>query len=617
MIDISVHELHKYYGSNHVIKGVSFEINSGEKVGLLGRNGSGKTTLFKVITGDEYYESGSVSKASGKNIGILAQIPDFGENDTVEDILYSSFENVLGIHEAMKKIEGDATPEILMKYGKLMEEYELLGGYDIEVKIEKICNGMNISETMRHSLFSLLSGGEKTRVNLARILLLDCDVLLLDEPTNHLDIASLGWLEKFLREFPGTVVVISHDRVFLDNVINRVIEIDDGKLNFYGGNYTFYAEEKARRYLTQSELYNRQQKEIKRIEARAKWFLENDRFTTKHKVILGRIDRMDKVEKPATLKKITEEFNSGGHASKEIASFDSVNKSYGAKVLLENVNLSIRRNDSIALIGENGCGKTTLIKMLTGDEPSDRGVIKVSSNVKIAYMSQIIHFDDEDATVLQTLRNVSGLPEDKVRAILAGFRFKATDVLKKVCVLSGGEKSRLKLCLLMQNKVNFLILDEPTNHLDIDSREWIEKALSEFEGTMLFVSHDRYFLNKFADKVWSMGDGIITQYDCGFEEYTELLGKNTVSREPEKKNNAINLQTQKNRTKITPQKPSAISIDKLILEAESELSRINAEIEADLTKADFSKMNKLFEEKNRLTERIDALYSKWSEEGGI
>jgi len=524
MIDISAHELNKYYGANHVLRGITFEIYAGEKVGLLGRNGSGKTTLFNVITEEEPYESGSVSKASGKKVEILAQIPVFAEGDTVLDILRSSFKELTEIHDAMKKIEGDATPSVLARYGRLMEEYERLGGYDFEVKIDKICNGMNIGDSMRESPFHLLSGGEKTRVNLARILLRDCDILLLDEPTNHLDLASLSWLEIFIRDFSGTVVVISHDRVFLDNVITRVIDIEDGKAHFYSGNYTWYAEEKLRRFTDQLERYERQQKEIKRIEDRAKWFVEQNQFTTKHHVILSRLNHMEKIEKPSASRKVAEDFSSGGYAAKRAVSLENVSKSYGSNVILDDVTLGIARNDRIALIGANGCGKTTLLKLILGEEACDSGEVKVSPNISIAYMSQIILFDDENATVLETLRKISEQPEDKVRSILARFNFRAPDVLKKVKSLSGGEKSRLKLCLLMQDKYNFLILDEPTNHLDIDSREWIEDAVADFEGTMLFISHDRYFLSKFASKVWSMKDGKVTTFDGGFEDYLSVGG---------------------------------------------------------------------------------------------
>jgi ATPase subunit of ABC transporter with duplicated ATPase domains len=514
MIDISVHELNKYYGANHVLKGISFEIFSGEKIGLLGRNGSGKTTLFKVLAEDEPYESGTLSKANGKKVEILAQIPVFNEGDTVEDILRTSFANVTEIYNAMKEIEGDPDPKVLNRYGKLMEEYERLGGYDVDYKIDKICQGMNITESMKVNLFALLSGGEKTRVNLARILLRECDILLLDEPTNHLDLSSLAWLEQFLRDFKGTIVCISHDRTFLDNVVKRIIEIDYGKVNFYGGSYTFYAKERILRHTKHAEQYERQQREIKRIEERAKWFVQNNRYTTKHHAILSRIDHMVKIDRPNTTRKVSEDFKSGGYAAKVVVSLEGVGKGFGGKILMEDINASILRNDRIALIGANGCGKSTLVKLITGEEPCDGGTIKVSSNIKFAYLPQIVRFDNDNLTVLETLRGATGLPEDKTRAILASFNFRMEDVTKKVSSLSGGEKSRLKLCLLMQDKVNFLILDEPTNHLDIESREWIEDAVADFDGTLLMISHDRYFLNKFASRIWHMENGGITEIEA-------------------------------------------------------------------------------------------------------
>ena len=492
MIDIALSDVNKYYGSNHVIKGITFEINSGEKVGLLGKNGSGKTTLFKIVTGDEQYESGNISKASGRKIEMLAQIPVFDENDTAEDVLRSSFAEITDVYNAMKKIEGDAAPSVLARYGRLMEEYERLGGYDTEVRLDKICGGMNIDERFRNSLFSQLSGGEKSRVNLARILLRECDVLLLDEPTNHLDLTSLEWLEKFLFDFPGTVVVISHDRVFLDRAVTRIIEIDDGKANFFSGNYSFYVKEREQRYLTQAEQYKQQQRKIKQLEIAIKrqrvWAAINPSNTGLAKRALAmekRIEQMDKVEKPKTERKLTSEFDCGGHVAKEIVSFDSVCKGYGAKVLFSDLSLKIRRNDRIALVGANGCGKTTLMKIIMGREQPDSGDVKVSSNVKCGYMPQIITFENTDATILETVRSETGDTEEKVRSILARFQFMAADVMKKVGNLSGGEKSRLKLCLMMQRNINFLMLDEPTNHLDIASREWIENALCDFEGTIL------------------------------------------------------------------------------------------------------------------------------------
>ncbi|MCL2546662.1 MAG: ATP-binding cassette domain-containing protein [Oscillospiraceae bacterium] len=620
MIDISMHELHKYYGANHVIKGVTFEIYSGEKIGLLGKNGSGKTTLFKVIAEDEPYDSGGLAKATIKRVEILAQIPVFADNDTVEDILRSSFKEITDIHAAMKKIEGDENPAVLTRYGKLMEEYERHGGYEVDFKIEKICNGMNIGEKLRNSPFQLLSGGEKTRVNLARILLRGCDILLLDEPTNHLDLASLEWLERFLREFQGTIVVISHDRVFLDRVIERVIEIDDGKLHFYQGNYSFYVEEKERRFFTHAEQYKQQQRKIDQLEFAIKrqrvWAAINPLNTGLAKRALAmekRIEQMDKVEKPITSGKMTEDFNRGGYAAKEVVTFDSVCKGYGANALLDNVTLSINRNDRIALVGENGCGKTTLLKLVMREDVCDKGVVKISSSIKIAYMPQIILFDDENATVLETLRDIVALPEEKLRSILARFRFRAPDVLKRVGNLSGGEKSRLKLCLLMQNQANVLILDEPTNHLDIASREWIEDAVSDWDGTMLFISHDRYFLNKFASKIWHMERGGITAFNGGFDDYL----KSTVTDKALASISSVSKKKKKfpAKTKDSPKIP--FSPEALICEAESELDAITGEIEMLLSNSAYQTMDMLYQKKHQIEEHIAFLYNKWIQESEV
>jgi len=610
MIDIALNEINKYYGANHVIKGISLEIYSGEKVGLLGKNGSGKTTIFKLLTGDEHYDSGNIAKASGKKMEMLAQIPTFGENDTAEDILRSSFAEITDIFNAMRKIEGNADPAVLTRYGRLMEEYERLGGYDTEVRLDKICSGMNIDNRLRKSHFDQLSGGEKARVNLARILLRDCGILLLDEPTNHLDLASLEWLEKFLGDFPGTVVVISHDRVFLDRVVTRIIEIDDGKANFYAGNYSFYVKEHEQRYLTQAEQYKQQQRKISQLEAAIKrqrvWAQINPSNTGLAKrahAMEKRIEQMDKVERPVTAKKLTAEFDSGGHAAKVVVSFESVCKRFGENVLIHDLNVNILRNDRIAFVGANGCGKSTLLKMIMDEERFYNGDIRISSNVKIGYMPQVISFDDMEATVLDTLRAEIGVPEEKARGILARFQFVSADVMKKVGTLSGGEKSRLKLCLMMQTNINFLLLDEPTNHLDIASREWLENALSDFEGTMLFVSHDRYFLNRFADKVWSMENGTVTRHDYGYEEYIETLRKDTVSEEVPKK--------VKVKTKVASQKSAVVSVETRIMEAEAELSKVEAEIEMELLKADYSKMSELHEKMNRLEAQIDTLYHEW------
>ena len=609
MIDLSVHGVHKYYGSNHILQGISFEVNSGEKVGLLGKNGAGKTTLFKIITGDLSSDEGSVTKVSGKRIEVLAQIPDFSEFETVEEILRSSFNKITDIYNEMQRLLKISDEKSLKRYGVLLEEYGRLGGYEIDSKIDKICNGMNIGPKMRAGSFKLLSGGEKTRVNLARILLLECDILLLDEPTNHLDLDTLKWLEGFINKFPGTVVMISHDRVFLDNVITRVIEIENGKVNFYGGNYSVYAFERRLRLELQAEQYERQQKEIKRIEERARWFVANNQFTTKHHALLSRLDHMEKIDKPTTTKKITEEFNSGGWASKEVLRLENITKKFDSKEIIKDLSLSITRNDRIALIGPNGTGKTTLLKIIMGRQPVTSGIVKLSPNIKIAYMSQIVVFEDENATILETATRAIGILEAPARNILARFAFTGEDVLKKVKSLSGGEKSRLNLCILMQSEANFLILDEPTNHLDIDAREWIENAVSGWDVTMLFISHDRYFLNQFASIIWSLKDGTVDEFRGGFEAYEQAVA----ARNQENKTQID--KAKKKYVKPRPKVEKKICYETLISETETEITELEARINELLADGEYGKMDSLYEEKYGLESRLEELYLEWESAG--
>jgi len=471
---------------------------------------------------------------------------------------------------------------------------------------------MNIPEEMRGSLFATLSGGEKTRVNLARILLRDCDILLLDEPTNHLDLTSLTWFEQFLKEYRGTAVIISHDRVFLDNVVSRIIEIEDGKANFYTGNYTYYAQERQRRFIAQAEQYKHQQRKISQLEVAIQrqrvWANINPSNTGLAKRALAmerRIEQMDKVEKPTTSRKLNEDFTVGGYAAKELVSFDAVHKSCGDKALLDNITITINRNDRLALIGENGCGKTTLLKLITSQETCDSGTVKVSSNAKIAYMPQIITFENENATILETLRYAFDLTEEKARSILASFNFRAQDVLKKVGTLSGGEKSRLKLCLLMQEKINFLILDEPTNHLDIDSREWIESAVEDWAGTMLFISHDRYFLNKFASRIWGMSNGSITDFHGNFDEYVAPTIA-TEKNEPKK-----NPSVKKSVDSQPPSSKSNLQIETLIIEAETELESLVTRIETALSNSAYHEMEGLYQKKQQLEDKLEILYDEF------
>ncbi len=622
MIEIAVNDLSKYYGSNHVIKGISFEIMKGEKVGLLGKNGSGKTTLFKILSGAEEYESGSIVKSSGKSIEVLEQIPVFRVEYTVEEVLRTAFEEIAVIVSELMQLERlintDPAEKLLMKYGQLQTKYEALGGYEIEGKIDRICTGMKLGQEMRRQLFSDLSGGEKTRVNLARILLRNADILLLDEPTNHLDMASIQWVEEFLGGFKGTVVVISHDRCFLDNVAGRILEIEDGKMNFYEGNYSYYAQEKAKRFQLLSDQYEQQQTKIRQLEAAAKrmhaWakIADNPAMHKRAFSMEKRIERIDRIDRPAEVKKLTAEFKGSHFSSEDVASFVDISKAYNGKQLLEAINIRVRKNDRIAVIGENGCGKSTLVKLLMGEEMPDHGNACMGSSTKTAYMPQSIEFEDGEATVLDTVRNALEISEEKARNILAGFQLKGKDVLKKSGTLSGGEKSRVKLCILMQGSSNFLLLDEPTNHLDIASREWIEAAVSQFKGTILFISHDRYFINKFATRIWEIKDGGITDFSGTFNEYCQWVKEHPkVFKEYAREKRKVAEVSKADPVKVEENSKQSQEIERQIEETERAIKGIEREMEA--ASADFNRLNLLYNEKTGLERSLDLLYNDWNE----
>ncbi len=651
MIDIAVKDLNKYYGSNHVIKGISFEINRGDRVGLTGRNGSGKSTLLKIMAGDEGYESGSVIRASGARVEILEQIPVFEDGATVENVLHSAFNDISEIFNEMRSLENriaacasavqgetggqnaaadEIYEKLLSRYGRLQTLYEAKGGYEIESRIDRVCTGMRIDGQMREKQFAVLSGGEQTRVNLARILLKDADILLLDEPTNHLDLGAIQWVEEFLGEFAGTVIVVSHDRCFLDNAITSIIELDLNGLSYYQGNYSYYAEEKVRRFNKQLEDYEQQKRKIDQLEAAAKRMHEwarNADSGAMHKrafAIEKRIERMERIDKPAAMKKISVGFRENGHTSEDTVVFKDIYKAYGNRTLLGGIDLIIHRNDRIALIGANGCGKSTLIKILTGEETPDQGTAKIGNSMKPAYLPQVVTFENSAFTVLETVRYSLETNEERARKILAQFHFRGSDVQKITGNLSGGEKSRLKLCLLMQQDINLLIMDEPTNHLDIQSREWIEEALSGFGGTILFVSHDRYFINKFTTRVWELKDGSITDFDGTFVEYGEWLAK-AASKEKAggsegksdtgcKDSREANRRYRDGRSNGTPsdKKESEIkACEERISEAELQLSKLNEEME--VSASDFNKLNELFAQKQEIEDELQLLYDMWGE----
>ncbi len=624
MIEIQVEGLVKSFDlEKKILDGLTFQIDEGERVGLLGPNGAGKTTLFRILTGELDYDAGSVSLAKGRRLGLISQIPVYPEGYTVEDVLRTAFDRLSALAGEMEDLAGrmeagESDPALLRRYGALTEKFELFGGYDTEVAVNKVANGLSIPQSMRTEPFDRLSGGEKTRVNLGRLILEDTDVLLLDEPTNHLDLHATEWLEDYISHFKGTVVAISHDRYFLDRAVTRIIEINGGKAEFYSGNYSFYAVEKERRYQEKLKQYEKEQAKITQLTEAADrlrlWaFLGNDAMYKRAFSMEKRIERMRTMDRPTKRRKMDARFSSIDFQGDEALTIRNVSKSFGERKLFEDISLKVEGGERIALIGDNGAGKSTLIKMVMDEEYPDEGRIKLGPAVKAACLPQIIHFDHPDWNLVENLQATRrGMTETSARNRLASYDFRGEDVFKSVSVLSGGEKSRLRLCMLMDGEINFLILDEPTNHLDIDSREWIEDAVESFDGTLLFVSHDRYFINRFATRIWEIADGTITDWPMGFARYREEK-----EREIQRKHENTKTVKDKSVTKKTPRsgreqtaaRKQLVICERHIGETEALLEKLDSDMMA--AACDYEKLNALLAEKDAVQAALDELYEKW------
>ncbi len=535
MIQISCQDIKKYYGSQLVLDGVCIEVKDGERIALVGKNGCGKTTLLKILVGVETYESGQVAIRKGATVGYLEQIPTNTKDKTVRTILNMAFEEQMLLKEQMDDLErkmacseGEELEKILNRYGTLTEQYECLGGYEINERLAKITSGLKFSDLFLSQYFEDLSGGEKTVVMLAKVLLQEPDILVLDEPTNHLDMGMLDWLEEYLKTYKGCILIVSHDRYFLDLVATKVVDLEEYRLTTFVGNYSNYVLEKAKRREEQLEAYKEQQKKIKAMEKSIRdmrtWAAaaNNEKMFRRAENMRKRLERMDKIERPKSeLNQLQLSFEANDRSGKDVLVLDEVGKSFGEKTLFQAISMEVYFREHIALIGKNGCGKSTLLRMILGEEAVEEGVIQLGSSLKIGYLPQVVSFKEEELTVLETFREPLVLSEGKGRALLARYFFYGDMVYKKVKNLSGGEKSRLKLAMLMQQEINFLILDEPTNHLDIASRESLEEALLMFEGTILFVSHDRYFINRIATRICELEVEQIKDYFGDYEYYKE------------------------------------------------------------------------------------------------
>ena len=616
MVDISVRGVRKAFEQDkEILRGVTFEIGEGEHVGLLGKNGGGKTTLFRIITGERESDAGEVVIGTGKRVGVMTQIPVFPPEYTAEDVLKTAFRRLDALQArltALREEMAEGGESAARTYDRLQTEFEALGGYETDFTLAKVANGLDLPPELRRRPFASLSGGEKTRVNLARLILEQTDILLLDEPTNHLDLRATEWLEDYLTRFKGTVLTISHDRYFLDHAVTRIMEMTGGIVEHYSGNYSFFVVEKQRRYDEARKLWEKNQKQIAQLQKAADdlhlWaFMGADKLHKRAFSMEKRIERLQQAEKPKQERRMKARFGETEFRGDDALVVHGLGKAYGDRTLFHDLEIQVTGGERIALLGDNGAGKTTLLHVLTGREPEDRGVVKFGPSVKWAMLEQQIRFARMDRTLVDTMLYEGDCTPQEARDRLGAFGFSGEDAFKWVSDLSGGELTRLRLCILMKADVNFLILDEPTNHLDILSREWIEDALEDYGEALLLVSHDRYFIRRFANRIWELKDGELLDYRCGYDEYRERKERREQAARAEKKQETGD-KPKKKASGPSPERRRAL-LEKQIQEAEAKAGETERLIQENAT--DYLRLEELFREKAELERQIEDLYARW------
>ena len=625
MAEISVQELHKYFGEHHVLKGLSFDLQAGERASIVGPNGCGKSTLLKILAGLQDYDGGNVVINKGSRLGLLEQLPVYDPDTTVREVLWQAFSYLEGMAEEMRRMEAlmaDGQEVDLNRYSRLQTAFEDGGGYDLQVAYDRMTGGLKIDPAMQERPFMSLSGGEKTRVNLARLMLSGTDLLLLDEPTNHLDMDSIEWLESYLKSFRGTVLIVSHDRYFLDNVTNRTLELRDGVIVNWPGNYSYFTEKRDELARQLEAAKKRQDKEIARLEKAVGnlhlWaFMGNDALHKRAFSMQKRIDRMERIQTIRQERKMKNQFNLAAQSGEDVFAIENLSVGFD-KPLVQDFTSMVFRGERIAILGPNGAGKTTLLTTLLHLQNPMAGRVYDGVGVKPGYLPQNVHFDHPERNLVDTLLYETNCSTQEARDRLAAFNFKGEEVFKTVSVLSGGEKTRLKLCLFMYQKINTLFLDEPTNHLDILSREWVEDAIDDFSETMIFVSHDRYFIDRFATRIWQVEDGRIIDFLGGYKEFKEQrerqLQSEAAMREREKKAakaekvpqedkpKSENVRNRENEKKKKERQKKIAALEKQLEQLESDMAACPAE--------DYVKLGELFQQKEAAEEELLLLYEE-------
>ena len=630
MITLSFDGVGLEYGTDVILKNISFSVNEGERLGIVGVNGAGKSTLLKITTGEITPSYGAVYISKGKSIGILEQNAMLDSSLTVIDEMYGARPDIVSDEKRIDELTvlmqtqtaTDKAEAYIAEYSSLCEKFRSEGGYEYRSRIKSTLTKFGFSSDDWDKKIDTLSGGQRTRLALVRLLLPEPDLLLLDEPTNHLDSDTLFWLEEHLISYPKTVVAVSHDRYFLDRVCTSILDIENREAKLYTGNYTAFSEKKQAARLADEKHYQLQQKEIARLEA----YIEQQRRWNRERNIIAAesrekaIARMDKVDAPkAAPKSIGFTFTYAGETGNDVLTVSGLKKSYGDKRIFSDVGFLVKKNDRVLIIGPNGCGKSTLLKILGRTLSQDDGEVHFGNNVMIGYYDQEQKTLDENSTVFgEICRCHDTLTFYQIRSALAAFLFYPEDLEKPVSVLSGGEKARLMLCKMILSKTNVLILDEPTNHLDISSREALEKALLEFDGTIIAVSHDRYFINKLATRIFDMTDGFSVNNE-GYSEYTERRNREKERKGEEKRSEK---QTTESKQKFEENKKLLADIRKnennreraeaRITELENEAKALTEE-EAGEARSDYKRLNEISERLTEISEECDALYAEMDE----
>ncbi len=626
-MQLTVEKLEKSFGVQEIFKDVSFMIAKGEKIGLVGVNGSGKSTLVKCILKPGYADRGTVSFETGLQVGYVEQ--GFGSigTDSVWSFMLKANSEILLLRRKLAELEqasAGGDKEILDSYGRVTQRYEFLDGYHYEAKIRMVLSGLSFPEAMWDRQASSLSGGQKTRLLLAAALVSSPEFLLLDEPTNHLDIRMMEWLEGYLRDFKGGVLVVSHDRAFLDHVVTRVLEMEGGRLRSFTGNYTKYLAQKEILVKTEKAAYKAQQSYIAEQEA----YIRRFKAGIKSKMARGRqsrLDRLERLEAPVENETFSLRLPKAPEAAERVLILEHLTAGYGDNVLVRDIDLVLRRGEKVGLIGPNGSGKTTLLRTILGEIPALTGKAEIGNRVKIGYFSQSYERLDPERTLLDDFLTEYSMTEEQTRSLLGGMLFHGDDVFKDIGSLSGGQKARLVLLKLVLDGANLLILDEPTNHLDILAKETVEAALEVFDGTVLVVSHDRYLVNEVCGRIWEIEEHRIRDYKGNYEFYLEEKAKQNQVKEAEAAvirhdtdkpcDRAVNRQESKKARKHSPAQLDDLiaKVELRLREQEAMLGWLDKQISVPENHLDLEKSRAMAVEREGYVKAIDELVQKWEE----